>query len=112
MDSFQLNLDSLTIANGETVAIVGPSGCGKTTLLNLLAGILIPESGSIAMNGNEISKFRHKFPIFNSLNTLELRYEGFKHKISVSKNIIRIKNILNVLFINGIEKQDNINILT
>ena len=48
------------IDSGSKTAIIGPSGFGKTTLLNLLAGILIPESGSIAINGNEISKFNDK----------------------------------------------------
>jgi NitT/TauT family transport system ATP-binding protein len=38
---------SLTISNGETVAIVGPSGCGKSTLLRLIAGVEKPSSGSI-----------------------------------------------------------------
>jgi putative ABC transport system ATP-binding protein len=48
------------IDSGSKTAIIGPSGFGKTTLLNLIAGILVPESGSIAINGNEISKFNDK----------------------------------------------------
>lgn len=44
----ELNLD---IANGEFVTIVGLSGCGKTTLLNLLAGLLLPTSGDITVDG-------------------------------------------------------------
>lgn len=46
---------SLDIARGEWVAIVGPSGCGKSTLLNLIAGIDRPTSGSIQVEGEEIS---------------------------------------------------------
>jgi NitT/TauT family transport system ATP-binding protein len=38
---------SLTVANGEFVAIVGPTGCGKSTLLNVAAGLLKPAAGSI-----------------------------------------------------------------
>jgi NitT/TauT family transport system ATP-binding protein len=42
---------SLTIVEGEFVAIVGPSGCGKTTLLNVLSGYLQPTGGSISRTG-------------------------------------------------------------
>jgi ABC-type nitrate/sulfonate/bicarbonate transport system ATPase subunit len=42
---------SLTVADGEFVAIVGPSGCGKTTLMNMVAGFLQPDSGSILIDG-------------------------------------------------------------
>ena len=46
---------SLTIAEGEFVAIVGPSGCGKTTLLNIVAGLLPYDLGSVAIDGTRIS---------------------------------------------------------
>jgi len=45
----------LDIDQGEFVAVMGPSGSGKTTLLNLLGGIDLPDSGSIRINGEEIS---------------------------------------------------------
>ena len=45
----------LTIARGETIAIVGPSGAGKTTLLRLLNGTVSPSSGSVAMDGVELT---------------------------------------------------------
>ncbi|MEP6847468.1 MAG: ABC transporter ATP-binding protein [Acidobacteriota bacterium] len=47
---------SIDIAEGEFVAIMGPSGCGKSTLLHLLGGLLCPTSGSISIDGEDISK--------------------------------------------------------
>ncbi|HEY2720070.1 MAG TPA: ABC transporter ATP-binding protein [Solirubrobacteraceae bacterium] len=46
---------SLTVAEGEFVALYGPSGSGKTTLLMLIAALLHPDAGSIVLGGREIS---------------------------------------------------------
>ncbi|HEY5195253.1 MAG TPA: ABC transporter ATP-binding protein [Solirubrobacteraceae bacterium] len=46
----------LSVAAGELVALYGPSGSGKTTLLMLIAGLLIPDSGSVRVNGRDVSK--------------------------------------------------------
>ncbi len=42
---------SLTIRDGEFVCLLGPSGCGKSTLLHLLAGLRLPERGSVRIHG-------------------------------------------------------------
>src|SRR5512135_1223328 len=47
-----LNLD---IDAGDFVAFMGPSGSGKTTLLNLLGGLDVPTTGSVAVSGEEIT---------------------------------------------------------
>ena len=44
---------SLTVNDGEFVALVGPSGCGKTTTLNLIAGLIPITSGDITI-GNRV----------------------------------------------------------
>ncbi len=47
----------LSLAAGDTAAIVGPSGCGKSTLLNLLGALDRPTSGSIQIGGQDIASF-------------------------------------------------------
>lgn len=49
---------SLTISRGETWAILGPSGCGKTSLLYLLAGLHLPVSGKVTIEGKPLTRPR------------------------------------------------------
>ena len=46
---------NLSLASGESLAIVGPSGSGKSTLLGILAGLDLPSSGSVRLNGQDIT---------------------------------------------------------
>ena len=46
---------SLTVSEGEVVALLGPSGCGKTTLLRLAAGLEAPLAGEIWLNEKLVS---------------------------------------------------------
>ena len=45
----------LSVADGETIAIVGPSGSGKSTLLGILAGLDLPSEGTVSLNGKNIT---------------------------------------------------------
>ena len=45
---------NMTIEDGEFVCIVGPSGCGKSTLLRLIAGLIVPTTGSITLGGKKV----------------------------------------------------------
>ena len=51
---------SLSVSAGDTVAIVGASGSGKTTLLALLAGLDLPDKGSISIDGEDITQLSEK----------------------------------------------------
>lgn len=62
----------MNIENGELITILGPSGCGKSTLLRCIAGITLPDSGEITINGILFSSGRK-----NSLMPAEKRNIGF-----------------------------------
>lgn len=67
-------LDSvnLTIEQGQYVAVMGPSGCGKSTLLHLIGGLDRPTSGTVYIEGADISQMNDK-----TLTELRRRKMGF-----------------------------------
>jgi putative ABC transport system ATP-binding protein len=85
-DQFQVPvLDGITVEvpSGDFLALMGPSGSGKTTLLNLIAGIDRPTSGSVIIDGKEISRFSE-----SALASWRARHIGF---------IFQMYNLLPVL---------------
>lgn len=50
-----LNKVSFDVYDGEFLSILGPSGCGKTTILRILIGLLIPDSGQVIKDGSDIT---------------------------------------------------------
>jgi putative spermidine/putrescine transport system ATP-binding protein/spermidine/putrescine transport system ATP-binding protein len=74
---------SLMVRRGELMTLLGPSGCGKTTLLNLVAGFLIPDSGEIAIAGRrmtDVAAYRREIGIMFQ------NYALFPH-MSVAANV-------------------------
>jgi ABC-type lipoprotein export system ATPase subunit len=49
---------SLSVSKGEKIALTGPSGSGKTTLLNIIGGLDSPDSGTVVVNGKNISELK------------------------------------------------------
>ena len=50
-----LDAASLDVGDGEVVTILGPSGCGKTTLLRVVAGLQVPDSGRVVIDGSDLA---------------------------------------------------------
>jgi NitT/TauT family transport system ATP-binding protein len=61
---------SLSASPGEFVSIVGPSGCGKSTLLRLIAGLIPATSGTISVNGREVTEPRQDVALMFQRPTL------------------------------------------
>lgn len=74
---------SLDIYKSEFFALLGPSGCGKTTLLRMLAGFEQPSSGSILLEGEDVSTVP---PYQRPVNMMFQSYALFPH-MSVEQNI-------------------------
>ncbi len=83
---------SLNIRRGEFFSLLGPSGCGKTTLLRIIAGLDLPDSGDLRIGGLPALRLpAWKRPV----NTVFQNYALFPH-LSVSENIafgLRMKRL-------------------
>jgi spermidine/putrescine transport system ATP-binding protein len=91
-DFVALDRVSLTIGDGELFSLLGPSGCGKTTLLRILAGLDLPDEGTVRIGGADMSEVpAHLRPV----NTVFQSYALFPH-LSVRDNValgLRMKRV-------------------
>ncbi|HBE69703.1 MAG TPA: ABC transporter ATP-binding protein [Planctomycetaceae bacterium] len=53
---FRIRIDRFGIDAGSRIALIGPSGSGKSTLLNLAAGIILPQSGTVMVEGHDVTQ--------------------------------------------------------
>lgn len=77
---------TLTLEQGDLLALLGPSGCGKTTLLRLIAGFEQPQSGSIAIAGQEVAGTAWTPPEKRGVGMVFQDYALFPH-LTVSQNV-------------------------
>jgi putative spermidine/putrescine transport system ATP-binding protein len=107
---------SLSIGEGKFVCFLGPSGCGKTTLLRMIAGLEQPTSGSITLNGRDITSapsharnfgmvfqalalFPHLNVAENIAYSLRLRHMGKAFREE------RVRELLELVALPGVEKR-------
>jgi sulfate transport system ATP-binding protein len=81
---------SLTIRDGEFVALLGPSGSGKTTLLRILAGLEVPEQGMVSFGDRDVTKDK---PASRGVGFVFQHYALFGH-MTVAQNIAFGLNVM------------------
>lgn len=73
----------LDVRRGEFLTLLGPSGCGKTTTLRIIAGLTIPDTGKVFLDGRDVTLLP---PEKRSVNTVFQNYALFPH-MNVAANI-------------------------
>jgi putative ABC transport system ATP-binding protein len=91
----------LDIQNGEVVLLLGASGCGKTTLLSALAGILTPTSGSIDVDGLEVTELTGKALVDYRRHTVGVVFQAF----NLVPSCTAIENVAAPLMASGVKRR-------
>lgn len=113
-DVYAVHQVSIQIAPGSLFALVGPSGCGKTTTLRMIAGLDRPTSGTITLDGEDITDVP---PYRRNVSTVFQSYALFPH-MTARENIAfglrrrgennidaRIRDVTQLLHIEGLENR-------
>ena len=102
------------VERGEFLTLLGPSGCGKTTTLHLIAGLLFPTSGTVLMDGRDITRVE---PPQRGMGVVFQNYALFPHK-SIFDNVAfglrmrkvargeiatRVRRVLEIVGLPGVE---------
>lgn len=105
---------SFSIEEGEFLSIIGPSGSGKSTLLSIIAGIERPDSGTLSIDGRNITDEKiqkrgismvfQDFSLFPSMNTEKNIQFGMKEKDSAKRREMAGK-LLEIVGLKGYEKR-------
>ncbi len=98
-----INYKDIVFETGKSYMLLGASGCGKSTLLNMIAGILSPTSGSIIIDGKDMTHLSQKEKDYFRINNIGYIFQDFKliPEMTVADNI----NILKIEHV----KTDNMN---
>ena len=107
---------SLSIASGESVALLGPSGCGKTTTLNMIGGFLEPDAGHIRIAGRAVGGvppyrrnigmvFQH-YALFPHLTVADNLAFGLRMRRASKAEIVRrVGGVLELVHLGGLERR-------
>ena len=83
---------NLSVRHGEFVTLLGSSGCGKTTTLRIIAGLEVPDSGRVLLDGQDVTDIE---PNKRDVNTVFQNYALFPH-MTVAQNVaysLRLKRV-------------------
>src|SRR5882724_2554620 len=106
----------LEIHAGDFLAILGPSGCGKTTLLNMIAGFVTPDAGTIEMAGSDVTRLGPErrptnmvfqgYGLFPHMNVVQNIAYGPRLKRMPREEIDRqVRDVIRLVDLGGLEKR-------
>ncbi len=86
---------SLTISSGEVVGLLGPNGAGKTTTFYMIVGLTTPDSGSVHLNGEEITSLPMYLRARRGISYLPQEPSVFR-KLTVEDNLYAVAETLDL----------------
>ncbi|MBA2531454.1 MAG: ABC transporter ATP-binding protein [Nocardioidaceae bacterium] len=93
---------TITVGTGEIVALMGPSGSGKSTLLHCLAGVLVPDAGSVRIGDLELSEASER-----KRSAFRLRWVGFVFQFGdLVPELTLVENVALPLQLNGVRPRE------
>lgn len=107
---------SLTIEEGECLALLGPSGCGKTTTLRSIAGFVTPTSGNVSIGGQSVVNLRpnrrnvglvfQDYALFPHMNVREnISYGLHRRRIGAKEIDARVAEMVSIVRLDGLEER-------
>ena len=106
----------LEVREGEFFTLLGPSGCGKTTLLRIIAGLELPDSGHVFLGGLDITRLSaakrevntvfQSYALFPHLNVFDNVAFGLRaRQVEPAETLRRVGGKLELLGLSGLEKR-------
>jgi len=99
-----LNDINLGFDKGEFVSILGPSGCGKSTFLNIVAGLDVPSSGDLIIEGKSTKKYKEKDWDLYRKNNIGFIFQSF----NLIEHLSALENVEMVMNLSGLSKKERI----
>jgi len=104
----------LSLAKGESVALLGPSGCGKTTTLRMVAGLIAPDAGSVSVGGADLTQAPaherdmgyvfQSYALFPHLDVAANVAFGLDERgVAKAEKVARVREALSLVRLEGLE---------
>lgn len=100
-----ISIDYLNIPSTSTLALLGPSGSGKSTLLRMIAGLIYPDSGTIAINDQKIIYKEHELLKYRkSIGVVFQSWNLFPHMTALENIVLPLK------YVQGIKEEEAVHL--